>query len=133
VVVADVFEQKNRWTFIDFPRETRVALPWRPLHCILDNASYHYPAEVQDWLRRHPRNAVPRRDPAALGRRLSGLGGPVLQGCESPQGGITRRSELSISWLVSAARSSRASARTASARRARVVGCLGTKSEQQSS
>lgn len=54
-VVADVFEHKNRWTFLEFLDQ----LAWRyrsgPVHCVLDNASYHFTAEVQEWLRRHPR------------------------------------------------------------------------------
>jgi transposase len=55
VVVADVFEQKSRWTFINFLEKLARRYRGGPVHCILDNASYHYTAQVQDWLRRHPR------------------------------------------------------------------------------
>jgi len=54
-VLADVQEQKTRAQFIELIERCAWYYRQGPVHCVLDNAAYHFTPEVQAWLREHPR------------------------------------------------------------------------------
>jgi transposase len=54
-VLGHVYEQKTRAEFIDFLERCAWRYRQGPVHCVLDNASYHKTPEVKAWLAKHPR------------------------------------------------------------------------------
>lgn len=54
-VLADVQENKTRFEFIELLEQCAWHYKQGDVHCVLDNASYHFAPEVKEWLSRHPR------------------------------------------------------------------------------
>jgi transposase len=54
-VLADVQEQKTRVQFIELLERCAWHYRQGPVHCVVDNASYHSTPEVKAWLAAHPR------------------------------------------------------------------------------
>ncbi|HET9598941.1 MAG TPA: IS630 family transposase [Anaeromyxobacteraceae bacterium] len=54
-VLGHVYEQKTRAEFIDFLERCAWCYRQGPVHCVLDNASYHSTPEVKAWLAEHSR------------------------------------------------------------------------------
>jgi len=56
-VLADVQKEKTRVEFIELLERCAWHYRQGPVHCVLDNASYHSTDEVKRWLAAHPRFA----------------------------------------------------------------------------
>ena len=54
-VLADVQEKKTRFEFIELLDQCAWHYKRGDVHCVLDNAFYHFAPEVKDWLAQHPR------------------------------------------------------------------------------
>jgi hypothetical protein len=54
-VLGRVYEQETRSEFIDFLERCAWRYRQGPVHCVIDNASYHSTPEVKAWLAEHPR------------------------------------------------------------------------------
>jgi len=54
-VLADVQKNKTRFEFIELLERCAWHYRQGPVHCVVDNASYHSTAEVKQWLADHPR------------------------------------------------------------------------------
>jgi transposase len=54
-VLGRVYQHKTRAEFIDFLERCAWRYRQGPVHCVLDNASYHSTPEVKAWLAEHPR------------------------------------------------------------------------------